>query len=148
MRRIAGRGNRPAPDLSPPALAALQAHSWPGNIWELENVLERLVISRPKTGAALDANAVTDALRAGEAGGGGIPAGDMQRLLNRPLRGAREAFEREYLMFHLSRFGGNVSRTAEAVGMDRAALHRKLRSLGIGVETVRDTIDAKAGNEQ
>ncbi len=133
FRRLAAvRGNSCRPQLTPQALATLQAHHWPGNIWERENVLERLLLALAVDAeTVVDAMAITEALRAGV--GQGLPrwAGGIAQMMDQPLREAREAFEREYLLFHLSRFGGNVSRTAAAIGMDRAALHRKLRGLGI-----------------
>lgn len=110
------------------ALAALQAYDWPGNVWELINVIERLLINAP-AGTEIRSDAVSAAI------GEGTP--DLMRwdkapdVMNQPLREAREAFEREYLLFHLTRFSGNISRTAEFVGMDRAALHRKLKLLGV-----------------
>ena len=64
------------------------------------------------------------------------------QVLNQPLREAREAFEREYMQFHLTRFGGNISRTAEFVGMDRAALHRKLKVLGVNTSEKSEGVDA------
>jgi two-component system nitrogen regulation response regulator NtrX len=61
-----------------------------------------------------------------------VPSGiGGEKLLSLPLREAREAFERDYLIAQLSRFGGNISRTAEFIGMERSALHRKLKSLGV-----------------
>ncbi|NKB58689.1 MAG: response regulator [Alphaproteobacteria bacterium] len=110
------------------ALAALQAYEWPGNVWELINVLERLLLNVP-AGGEVRSDAVLTAI--------GQDAPDVMRwekapdVMNQPLRDAREAFEREYLLFHMTRFSGNISRTAEFVGMDRAALHRKLKLLGI-----------------
>lgn len=110
------------------ALATLQAYEWPGNVWELINVIERLLINAPG-GTEIRSDAVSAAI--------GQDASEVMRwdkapdVMNQPLREAREAFEREYLMFHLTRFSGNISRTAEFVGMDRAALHRKLKLLGI-----------------
>ena len=92
------------------------------------NVIERLLLNAP-AGTEIRSDAVSAAI------GEGTP--DLMRwdkapdVMNQPLREAREAFEREYLFFHLTRFSGNISRTAEFVGMDRAALHRKLKLLGV-----------------
>lgn len=128
-KAAAGKGRSPKP-LSEEALIALQAYEWPGNVWELVNVIERLLL--PTSGdpdAPVRADAVAEAI------GGGSP--DFLRsdaslgIMNQPLREAREDFERQYLTFHLARFGGNISRTAGFVGMDRAALHRKLKGLGV-----------------
>lgn len=129
MPRVARALGRPERRLGEDALAALQAHDWPGNVWELVNVLERiLLLAGP--GDSVGATAVTKALGQGEPGAAGWDkSADM---MMKPLREAREAFEKAYLLFQLSRFGGNISRTAEFVGMDRAALHRKLKTLGVG----------------
>jgi two-component system nitrogen regulation response regulator NtrX len=130
MGRSAAAKGRPPRPLSEEALIALQAYEWPGNVWELVNVIERLLL--PNAG---DPNAPVRADAVAEAIGGGSP--DFLRsdaslgIMNRPLREAREDFERQYLTFHLARFGGNISRTAGFVGMDRAALHRKLKGLGV-----------------
>ena len=110
-------------------LAALQAHDWPGNVRELRNTIERLVILAPLTGDRIEADALSgDILRQqtplGLEGGG---AG----LMTTPLREAREMFEREYLRTQVQRFAGNISRTASFVGMERSALHRKLKLLGL-----------------
>ena len=128
MERLCRAKGRPASLLAEDALAALQAYVWPGNVWELINVIERLLLNAP-AGAEVRSDAVSAAI------GQGTP--DLMRwdkapdVMNQPLREAREAFEREYLFFHLTRFSGNISRTAEFVGMDRAALHRKLKLLGV-----------------
>ncbi len=129
MQRSAHAKGRTARTLAPDAQSALQTHDWPGNIWELANVVERLLllIGGPDQPVRADAVAKaiggesTDVLRWERA----------QEVMNMPLRDARESFEKEYLLFHLTRFGGNISRTAEFVEMDRAALHRKLKGLGL-----------------
>jgi two-component system nitrogen regulation response regulator NtrX len=114
--------------LTDDARAALQAYGWPGNVWELVNVLERLLLNA-NSSVEIDSEAVSQAI------GQDAPAvirWDMaSEVMNQPLRDAREAFEREYLKFHLTRFSGNISKTAKFVGMDRAALHRKLKLLGV-----------------
>ena len=130
MDRAATAKGRSPRQLSEEALIALQAYEWPGNVWELVNVIERLLL--PNTGdpdAPVRADAVAEAI------GGGSPeflrSDASLGIMNQPLREAREDFERQYLAFHLARFGGNISRTAGFVGMDRAALHRKLKGLGV-----------------
>ncbi len=128
LERLCRAKGRSACVLANDALAALQAYEWPGNVWELINVIERLLLSAP-AGAEIRSDAVSVAI--------GQDTPDLMRwdkapdVMNQPLREAREAFEREYLLFHLTRFSGNISRTAEFVGMDRAALHRKLKLLGV-----------------
>ncbi len=111
------------------AIAVLQAHDWPGNVRELRNNIERLLIL-----AGGDSNAVITADMLPEEIGSNVPLpvnGGAEHLMSLPLREAREIFEREYLLAQINRFGGNISRTAEFVGMERSALHRKLRALGV-----------------
>ena len=111
-------------------MTLLQGHDWPGNVWELANVVERLLLLVNEDGdTAVRGENVTVAL--GEVGRESMAWDGAGDVMNQPLREAREAFEREYLLFHLTRFSGNISRTAEFVGMDRAALHRKIKGLGI-----------------
>jgi two-component system nitrogen regulation response regulator NtrX len=108
----------------------LQSHDWPGNIRQLRNNVERLMIL---AGGDLDAEVSADMLPAEI--GTLVPAtpngAGGEKLMSLSLREAREVFEREYLVAQISRFGGNISRTAEFIGMERSALHRKLKSLGI-----------------
>jgi two-component system, NtrC family, nitrogen regulation response regulator NtrX len=112
------------------AMAVLQSHDWPGNIRQLRNNVERLMIL-----ALGDPNAeITASMLPAEVGAlvPAIASGiGGEKLLSLPLRDAREAFERDYLVAQISRFGGNISRTAEFIGMERSALHRKLKSLGV-----------------
>ncbi|KTQ88928.1 ATPase AAA [Aureimonas ureilytica] len=115
--------------LSPEALAVLQSSDWPGNIRQLRNNIERLMIlSRQDDSDHISADMlpreVSDMLPR-------TPSQSDGRILALPLRDAREVFEKEYLVAQINRFGGNISRTAEFVGMERSALHRKLKSLGI-----------------
>ncbi len=128
MQRSARTKGRSPQPLSAEAVTALQAHDWPGNVWELANVVERLLLST-SVGETVAADAVAKAI--GEDNVDVLRWERAQEVMNQPLREAREAFEREYLLFHLTRFGGNISRTAEFVEMDRAALHRKLKGLGV-----------------
>ena len=111
------------------AMAVLQAHDWPGNLRQLRNNVERLMIL---TRADPDAVITADMLprEIGEI----LPSTPAQggtHVMSLPLREAREVFEREYLQAQINRFSGNISRTAEFVGMERSALHRKLKSLGV-----------------
>jgi two-component system nitrogen regulation response regulator NtrX len=112
------------------AMAVLQSHDWPGNIRQLRNNVERLMIL-----ASGDPDAeITAAMLPSEVGAlvPSIPTGvGGEKLMSLPLREAREVFEREYLVAQISRFGGNISRTAEFIGMERSALHRKLKSLNV-----------------
>ena len=113
------------------AMAVLQSHDWPGNVRQLRNNIERLMIlAGGDPDALLDASMlppdVVSMVPSMPNGNGG------EHLMGLALRDAREIFEREYLVAQISRFGGNISRTAEFVGMERSALHRKLKALGIG----------------
>ena len=114
------------------AMAVLQAHDWPGNVRELRNNIERLMIlSEGGDETTITANMLPDEI------GSNVPLpvnGGSEHLMSLPLREAREIFEREYLLSQINRFGGNISRTAEFVGMERSALHRKLRALGVTSE--------------
>lgn len=117
----------PRRELSPEAEAHLQAMAWPGNIRQLRNVIERALILGDGSGPIEVRDLATDA--PGDEGEGRIVlSGGLATL---PLREARELFEREYLLTQVQRFGGNISRTAAFVGMERSALHRKLKSLGV-----------------
>ena len=136
MERSANTKGRHARQFSHESLAALQAHDWPGNIWELVNVVERILLfGAGPTEQPVRSNEVLDAIgQESDENGGWSRAVE---LMNQPLRNARESFEKEYFQFHLRRFDGNISRTAEFVGMDRAALHRKLKLLGVHVPMVK-----------
>ncbi|GEB39435.1 sigma-54-dependent Fis family transcriptional regulator [Gluconacetobacter sp. 1b LMG 1731] len=130
LHRAAENAGLPLRDLSGDAIAALQSYDWPGNSRELRNLMERLLIMMPGNG--------TDPIRAEmlppQVGQGAPtllkfdPAADVMGL---PLREARDLFETQYLQAQLLRFGGNISRTAGFVGMERSALHRKLKQLGV-----------------
>jgi two-component system, NtrC family, nitrogen regulation response regulator NtrX len=113
------------------AIAVLQSHDWPGNVRQLRNNVERLMIL-----AGGEPDAVINANMLPQDVGSMVPSmpngNGGEQLMGLPLRDAREVFEREYLLAQISRFGGNISRTAEFVGMERSALHRKLKALGIG----------------
>jgi two-component system, NtrC family, nitrogen regulation response regulator NtrX len=109
------------------AEALLQTMPWPGNVRQLRNVIERVLILGEGTGP-IDARELPGQDTIGEADGKMVLGGAMATL---PLREARELFEREYLLTQINRFGGNISRTASFVGMERSALHRKLKSLGV-----------------
>lgn len=117
----------PLRKLTPDAEALLQTMQWPGNIRQLRNVIERVLILG-ESSDDIDARELPGQEPAAEADGRMVLGGAMATL---PLREAREVFEREYLLTQINRFGGNISRTASFVGMERSALHRKLKSLGV-----------------
>ena len=116
------------PELAPEALAALQAYDWPGNVRQLRNVVERTIILAPRE--ALDI--IRPQMLPAEITGNAADDGQgMSAMMGVPLREARESFEREYLKVQIRRFSGNISRTAGFIGMERSALHRKLKLLGM-----------------
>src|SRR5258705_8587637 len=119
------------PDMSDEAMAALQAHDWPGNVRQLRNIIERTIILAPGDRmACIDVDLLPpETLENQNAMGGSTAA---VAIMGSPLREARESFEREYLKIQIRRFSGNISRTASFIGMERSALHRKLKALGIG----------------
>jgi two-component system, NtrC family, nitrogen regulation response regulator NtrX len=110
------------------AIAALQTRDYPGNVRELRNSIERIMIVA--SGEDVDEIGASmlpqDSVKTGQDGNGGLG-----HLLALPLREAREAFERDYVAAQISRFGGNISRTALFIGMERSALHRKIKLLGM-----------------
>ncbi|WP_439155870.1 nitrogen assimilation response regulator NtrX [Yoonia sp.] len=118
----------PLRQLADDARALLQTMLWPGNVRQLKNVVERVLILGENTGE-IGAKELPASDEGGGGGGGRIVLGG--GLATLPLRDARELFEREYLLTQINRFGGNISRTASFVGMERSALHRKLKSLGV-----------------
>ena len=112
------------------AMAVLQAHGWPGNVRQLRNIVERLLIlASDDLADAINAELLPNDLGSGNGWNSG-KGGDL--VISLPLREAREIFERDYLVAQINRFGGNISRTAAFIGMERSALHRKLKSLGVG----------------
>jgi two-component system nitrogen regulation response regulator NtrX len=131
MEQISAATGLPKRTIGEDAMAVLQSHDWPGNVRQLRNNVERLMIL-----AGGDPNAVINASMLPQDVGSMVPSmpngNGGEQLMSLPLREAREMFEREYLVAQISRFGGNISRTAEFVGMERSALHRKLKALGIG----------------
>ena len=127
ISRSTGLPNR---TIASDAMAILQAHDWPGNIRQLRNNVERLMIlarggADEEITAGLLPSEIGEMLPSAPGGTGS------EHLMSLPLRDAREVFERDYLSAQVNRFGGNISRTAEFVGMERSALHRKLKSLGL-----------------
>lgn len=133
LKRTVEISGLPVREISDDAIAALQSYNWPGNVRELRNLIERLLIMAPGSSdepiaasmlpAEVDSQTLTTGRREGS-----------ETLMSMPLRDARETFEREYLVAQINRFGGNISRTAGFVGMERSALHRKLKALGVTSE--------------
>ncbi len=131
--RLNSEQGLPMRGFAPDAIAALQAYDWPGNVRQLKNTVERLMILGGEDAGRGGGQIASDDLPAEIVSGAidGALAGIDASLVSMPLREAREAFEREYLIAQINRFGGNISKTAEFVGMERSALHRKLKSLGV-----------------
>jgi two-component system nitrogen regulation response regulator NtrX len=131
MDQISQATGLPKRRIGEDAMAVLQSHDWPGNVRQLRNNVERLMIL-----AGGEADAVISASMLPQDVGAMVPSmpngNGGEHLMGLALREAREMFEREYLRAQINRFGGNISRTAEFVGMERSALHRKLKALGIG----------------
>ena len=124
------RSGHPPRSLSEDAIVALQAYEWPGNVRELKNIIERVLIMAPgEAGEAITSDHLPSEVVSGN--GVSTPSNGTGEMMGLPLKQARELFEREYLKTQVARFGGNISRTAEFVGMERSALHRKLKSLGL-----------------
>lgn len=121
------------PEVAPDAMVALQSYDWPGNVRQLRNVVERTVIMAPGDRIGrIDVDLLPAEVLGDRDAGAGTSA-----IMGAPLREARETFEREYLRVQIRRFSGNISRTASFIGMERSALHRKLKLLGI-TETRED----------
>lgn len=130
LEQISSATGLPVRRIAEDAMAVLQTHDWPGNVRQLRNNVERVMIL---AGGEPDAVITSDMLPP-EVGSllPTMPTGmGAEHILALPLREARELFEREYLGAQVNRFGGNISRTAEFVGMERSALHRKLKTLGV-----------------
>lgn len=133
IEQLSSSTGLPKREIGPDAMAALQAHDWPGNVRQLRNNVERLLIlatgdpSQPITLSTLPPE--VSVVR------GGQGPDESERMIALSLRDAREHFERQYLQAQIDRFGGNISRTANFVGMERSALHRKLKSLGLNTSS-------------
>ncbi len=129
LARIAAERRLAMPTVSEEAMAALQAHDWPGNIRQLRNIIERTLILAPgDRTSCLEVDLLPPEIIEQQGPSG---PGPTMTIMGSPLREARESFEREYLRIQIRRFSGNISRTATFIGMERSALHRKLKALGI-----------------
>lgn len=128
--QISRASGLPPKTISDDAMAALQSFTWPGNVRQLRNNIERLMIL-----TSADPSNVIGADKLPNDVGEQAPLGangmNGEHIMAMPLREARESFERDYLIAQIGRFGGNISRTAAFIGMERSALHRKLKSLGV-----------------
>jgi two-component system nitrogen regulation response regulator NtrX len=132
---------QPHRKLASDAIAMLQTQDWPGNVRQLRNNVERIMI----LAGGEPGSEITASMLPSEVGAALSPSGSGfggEHLLALPLREAREAFERDYVAAQLSRFGGNISRTAQFVGMERSALHRKIKLLGLAVRGEGEEIPA------
>ncbi|MEN8723937.1 MAG: sigma-54 dependent transcriptional regulator [Alphaproteobacteria bacterium] len=144
MESLARGAGLPKRRLGDDAMALLQAHEWPGNVRQLRNIVERLMIlSNDDVGDVITA----DHLPINSMQSGNVQKAFREDLLTLPLRDAREEFERDYLQAQIERFGGNISRTAGFVGMERSALHRKLKMLGLGSDRSKAGDDASDAAE-
>jgi len=127
--RYAAEQGISAPEISEETMAALQAYDWPGNVRQLRNLVERTIIMTPRERLT---TIETDMLPSEITGGRLAASGQgLTAMMGVPLREARESFEREYLTIQIRRFSGNISKTASFIGMERSALHRKLKLLGM-----------------
>jgi two-component system nitrogen regulation response regulator NtrX len=130
LAKLTAERRIPTPTVSDDAMAALQAYDWPGNVRQLRNVIERtLILAPPDRVGRIDSDMLPSEITAEPAKL--IPNQAVRSIMATPLREARESFEREYLRVQIRRFSGNISRTAMFIGMERSALHRKLKALGL-----------------
>ncbi len=136
IERSAEATGLPPRRLTSDSLAVLQGYNWPGNVRQLRNVLDWVLIMAPgDPGEPVGADMLPADI--GEIAPAALRGGNGGEIMSLPLREAREVFERQYLEAQVTRFGGNISRTAGFIGMERSALHRKLRSLGISTSPDR-----------
>lgn len=136
MQQASQQHGLPCRKINEEAMVVLQSYQWPGNVRQLKNMIEWLVIMAP--GEASDPITISmlpPEIRSDVS----MPSANNPNIVALPLREARESFEREYLLAQVTRFGGNISKTARFVGMERSALHRKLRALGVN--------DGRSGSE-
>ena len=130
LARFAAERRIATPNVTEEAIAALQAHDWPGNVRQLRNIIERTLILAPGDRVErIDVDLLPSEVVEGQ--GASTLGSSSIAIMGSPLREARESFEREYLKVQIRRFSGNISRTASFIGMERSALHRKLKALGL-----------------
>jgi two-component system nitrogen regulation response regulator NtrX len=133
LARSAESSGLPLRDLSEDALAVLQSYEWPGNVRQLRNLMDWLMIMAPgEPREPIRAEHLPPDI--GAAAPTVLRWDKSGEIMALPLREARELFERQYLLAQLNRFSGNISRTASFVGMERSALHRKLKTLGVNAD--------------
>jgi two-component system nitrogen regulation response regulator NtrX len=130
VARYAAERRVPTPEVAGDAMAALQAYDWPGNVRQLRNIVERTIIMAPGDRIGrIDIDMLPPEVLSDQPQ---LASNATQTaMMGAPLREARETFEREYLRVQIRRFSGNISRTASFIGMERSALHRKLKLLGL-----------------
>ena len=130
MKQISEQAGIKMRSIGDDAMAVLQAHDWPGNIRQLRNNIERLMILTrgDSTNGPISADMLPKEIAEMLPN---VSGQSDNHIMTLPLREARELFEREYLVAQINRFGGNISKTSEFVGMERSALHRKLKTLGL-----------------
>jgi len=135
---IARQSGLPQKRFSDAALTAMQSYQWPGNVRQLRNVVEWVMIMNSSiSGDLYEPEHLPQEISRITARERSAPPADLMGL---PLREAREMFEKEYLLSQVNRFGGNISKTAQFVGMERSALHRKLKSLQILTGEKEETV--------
>jgi two-component system nitrogen regulation response regulator NtrX len=140
FRAAAAAGAAPR-EFADDALAALQSHDWPGNVRQLRNVIEWLLIMAPgEPGLPIRVDQLPPEMTTIMPPG--MRGDQSAEIMALSLREARELFERQYLLAQVTRFGGNITKTADHVGMERSALHRKLKSLGVQTTDRNNLYDA------
>lgn len=142
------QSGQPAPSFSPEALTALKTYRWPGNIRQLRNVVEWVVIMNAGQGGAVGPDNLPPEITGRLKREGQEEGASPEDFMSLSLRDARESFERQYLLSQVARFGGNISETAKFVGMERSALHRKLKTLDISASEKQDEASSESKSER
>jgi two-component system nitrogen regulation response regulator NtrX len=128
LQELAHLNGTVARTLSADAVVSLQNYSWPGNVRQLRNVMEWVLIMIPSLEKIITSKMLPSEIMGASTE---VSAHAQESLLHLPLREARECFERSYISVHMNRFNGNIARTAQEIGMERTALHRKIKSLNL-----------------